>query len=71
MASMNSGVTNFLRIKLSASNSKKFYVLDDQDSSLQRKLKDSDGILVLSSKINNIKKGKEYEVILFRDLPFC
>ena len=63
-------LTNFLRIKLSASNSKKFYVLDDQDSSLQRKLKDSDGILILSSKINNIKKGKEYEILLFKDFTF-
>ncbi len=64
-------LTNFLRIKLSSLNRNTFYVLNDQDSSLQMKLKDSDGILVLSSKINNIKKGKEYEVILFRDLPFC
>ena len=68
---ISNNLTNFLRIKLSSLNSNNFYVLNNQDSSLQMKLKDSDGILVLPSKINKIKKGKEYEVILFRDLPFC
>ncbi|MAZ07255.1 MAG: hypothetical protein CMM99_02150 [Rickettsiales bacterium] len=68
---ISNNLTNFLRIKLSSLNSNNFNVLNDQDSSLQMKLKDSDGILVLSSQINNIKKGNEYEVILFKDLPFC
>ena len=61
-------LTNFLRIKTNNKFHNKFTIFNDQDSSLQKTLALSDGILVLDPSIKTVKKGQKHRVLIFKNL---
>ena len=61
-------LTNFLRIKTNNKFHNKFTIFNDQDSSLQKTLALSDGILVLDPSIKIVKKGQKHRVLIFKNL---
>tara|TARA_B100000029_G_scaffold513601_1_gene613686 strand:+ start:899 stop:2104 length:1206 start_codon:yes stop_codon:yes gene_type:complete len=63
----NDSLTTFLRIKTNNKFST-FSVFSKQDSSLQKILNESDGIIIRKPNARLIKKGELVDVILFKDI---
>ncbi len=63
----NNSLTSFLRIR---TNNKlnSFSIFENQDSSLQKTLNQSDGIVIRKPNSKAVKKGDSVDVILFRDI---
>lgn len=63
----NNNLTQFLRIKLYKNNTNFFRVYKNKDSSMQKILKESDGILIRKPYAKEISKNSICDVILFND----
>jgi len=63
----NNKLTQFLRIKLYKNNSNFFRVFKNKDSSMQKILKESDGILIRKPYAKKISENSKCDVILFND----
>lgn len=63
----NNKLSQFLRIKVNKKNINLFKVYKNTDSSMQKILKDSDGILIRKPYAKEILKNSECDVILFND----
>ena len=63
----NNKLTQFLRIKLYKNNSNFFRVFKNKDSSMQKTLKESDGILIRKPYAKKISENSKCDVILFND----
>jgi len=64
----NNKLTSFLRIKLDNKSRKHFQVFDNQDSSLQKILNESDGILMRKPYSRSSKSGQSLDVILYQNI---
>ena len=64
----NTKLTSFLRIKLDDLSSKYFQAFKNQDSSLQKILNDSDGILMRKANSKFAKAGQLLDVILYKNI---
>ena len=64
----NNKLTSFLRIKLDNKSRKHFQVFDNQDSSLQKILNESDGILMRKQYSRSSKSGQSLDVILYQNI---
>ena len=64
----NNSLTTFLRIKTNKDRKKSFSVFDYQDSSLQKILNDSDGLIIRKPFEKEIKVGDFVDVLLYRDI---
>jgi len=63
----NNKLTQFLRIKLYRNNNNFFRVYKNKDSSMQKILKESDGILIRKPYAKEISENSKCDVILFND----
>jgi len=63
----NNSLTTFLRIKTNKDRTS-FSVFNYQDSSLQKILKDSDGVIIRKPFEKEIKVGDFVDVLLYRDI---
>ena len=63
----NNKLSQFLRIKLYKKNTNFFEVYQNKDSSMQKILKESDGILIRKPYAKQISKNSKCDVILFND----
>jgi molybdopterin biosynthesis enzyme len=63
----NNNLTQFLRIKLYKNNTNLFRVYKNKDSSMQKILKESDGILIRKPYAKEISENSICDTILFND----
>ena len=63
----NNNFTNFLRIRLLGKKKEKFFVFKNQDSSMQKILKDSDGIWVRQPNEKKINKNDLCHILVFNN----
>ncbi len=66
----NNSLTNFLRIRFLPNNSERFYVYDNQDSSMQKILKESDGIWIRKPNEREKNKNDDCNIVVLNNSFF-
>ena len=67
VAKKNNHLTNFLRIGFVGKKSENFFVFENQDSSMQKILKESDGIWIRKPREMQVKKNSYCNIIALND----